>query len=335
MGTKSKFIICNINDWGKFMRLSTILNTQQWLFRGQGNSSWKLKTTHERYINNRKSKFDFRMNNTNGIMRNLEELTNEEIIKPTERKLKQAENYAIEIFQKNAHRLAKYEKKIDILAAMQHYGAPTRLLDVTDSLFVALYFAFELDDCSAKSVWAFRREHLLHGQNELETIKKVRKNYESILKSNPQYAPDVYENGIFDFLENEYQQQIECIELVEQVLAEDSKEFKGIVPVVPRYYNERISAQNGSFLFPMSLLSSFEDNLKQTLKISDKEFNQPKEYSIQDYFDENFDFQSAKLIKFIFDPVQCYSADDIFRCANISAKNLFPDLTGIAKSIRY
>ena len=218
---------------------------------------------------------------------------------------------------------------------MQHYGAPTRLLDVTSSIFVALYFAFEKNSCNTKSVWAFRKEQLLHGQGELDTVKKAKEQYKKTLETDPQYAPDTYENGIMWFLENEYQQEKECIELVEEILNSSHKEAKGIVPVVPGYYNRRIAAQSGSFLFSTTLLDSFESNLKHTLNFNAEEFDNPSQYAIKDYFDGKFDFQSANLIKFNFNPVNCFSAENIFHNANISAKKLFPDLTGIAKSIRY
>ena len=99
MDTNSKFIVCNVNDWHEFMKLTAIFNTQAWLFRGQADSSWKLQTTHERFINNRKSKFEFRMNNSDPIMRSLDEIVDKDIISPNEQILKNAENYAIEKFK--------------------------------------------------------------------------------------------------------------------------------------------------------------------------------------------------------------------------------------------
>ena len=56
----------------------------------------------------------------------------------------------------------------EILAAVQHYGIPTRLLDWTERSYVACYFAassanFELDSISAKlAIWALSTEHSRH-----------------------------------------------------------------------------------------------------------------------------------------------------------------------------
>jgi len=43
---------------------------------------------------------------------------------------------------------------------MQHYGAPTRVLDWTGSPFVASYFAVEKDPDSSGEVWAYSEEAL-------------------------------------------------------------------------------------------------------------------------------------------------------------------------------
>lgn len=52
---------------------------------------------------------------------------------------------------------------IEWLALMQHHGAPTRLLDLTRSPFIAAYFAFEI--CSARqdenvAIWGINISHL-------------------------------------------------------------------------------------------------------------------------------------------------------------------------------
>ena len=47
-----------------------------------------------------------------------------------------------------------FGERLDWLAIMQHYGAPTRLLDWTESLFVAAYFAVEQAWNEDGEVWA-------------------------------------------------------------------------------------------------------------------------------------------------------------------------------------
>jgi hypothetical protein len=106
-----------------------------WAFRGQANATWVLNNAIER------TSF---IEHGSGI-----------------------EAQFVEEFQRGAmNYLSKDqtpEHLIEWLALMQHHGAPTRLLDLSWSPFIAAYFAFELApvrDDHQVAVWCLNVDHL-------------------------------------------------------------------------------------------------------------------------------------------------------------------------------
>lgn len=113
-----------IQDWEDFVQTVSRFEqgsafTGRWAFRGHADATWALRTS---------------------LMRALEghDLTAAQAL--------EIERSAVLEFQKQAHlyvppRMAFTDDAAGTWTVMQHYGAPTRLLDWTRSPYVALYFA--------------------------------------------------------------------------------------------------------------------------------------------------------------------------------------------------
>ncbi len=93
-----------------------------YIFRGHADASWLLQSTLERLI---------------GAKWNKEEAD-------------RYESYSLQKFKAKYHLYDRENveptSKLAWLSLMQHYGVPTRLIDFTESPFVALYFAIEAYD---------------------------------------------------------------------------------------------------------------------------------------------------------------------------------------------
>jgi hypothetical protein len=106
------------------------------------------------------------------------------------------ETESIETFRRHARSLLhfselKYLHTIrDSLVLLQHYGAPTRLLDWTFSPWVAAYFACERGSEDGV-IWAFNRAELLKTQTDLERRLEGKKREEFDRFSALEKAEDV------------------------------------------------------------------------------------------------------------------------------------------------
>src|SRR5713101_3797380 len=82
-------------------------------------------------------------------------------------------------FRRHAHaylsRVPAEPDTVEWLAFMQHYGAPTRLLDFTESFWIALFFAFEEADTDC-AVVALDRLSLAENAPGTDYNKVLREN---------------------------------------------------------------------------------------------------------------------------------------------------------------
>lgn len=123
-----------LSSWKEFSNYIRQFS-ERWAFRGQANAAWVLNNAIERT--------DFILHH-HGI-----------------------EAQFVAEFQRGARnyltRDQTPEHLIEWLALMQHHGAPTRLLDLTRSPFIAAYFAFEFSpvrDDHYVAVWCVNIAHL-------------------------------------------------------------------------------------------------------------------------------------------------------------------------------
>ena len=130
-----------LSSWKDFSTYITRFS-ERWAFRGQANAAWVLNNAIERT--------DF-IRHHHGI-----------------------EAQFVAEFQRGARNYLSKDQTpehlIEWLALMQHHGAPTRLLDLTRSPFIASYFAFEfapIRDDHYVAVWCLNIEHLKNRSLEL------------------------------------------------------------------------------------------------------------------------------------------------------------------------
>ena len=142
--------------------------SENWIFRGQSDSTWDLNTSLER--SGFSTKYD-------GI----------------------ESSFFIE-FRRTAENFLKTKDipndLLEWLALMQHHGAPTRLLDFSKSIFVASYFAFESIESKAThiAIWAI----------DINKVAQKSTEYlwphfgESLKKNHGRLTDDLFERVFFE-----------------------------------------------------------------------------------------------------------------------------------------
>jgi hypothetical protein len=207
------FMEISVASWDKLIRQykDTKPGEYRWAFRGHSSDGWELKPTLERTFE--------RIHNFN--RKNDAKITEHQIFREF---IRRAHHYSFQ------HTPRKNDV-IEWLALMQHYGAPTRLLDCTYSFFVGLHFAVENvalnDECA---LW------LIH-------VDWLREKFVRLL---PKAIREEFKDG-------------KNPEVINDVFKDDN--YPGITWVNSLRLNERQVTQQGLFIIQGVISETFENNL--------------------------------------------------------------------------
>ncbi|MCM2978874.1 FRG domain-containing protein [Priestia aryabhattai] len=206
-----------IDNWQHYNQIISQLNPNDWIFRGQSWVEWKIQTSLHREL-----------------LKFIE--TNNEVGVEIERKMR---NEFLSSFHLYSSYLFKepldedidrwIEYRLEVLATMQHYGSPTRLLDWTHSPYIATFFA--LDGATG--------DFCIYALNTCILEKCNKEMFGSAYNHRKNLA--FYRRGTKD-------------------------DF--VFPYEPRQKNERLRKQQGLFLVP-SVTDKSLDELLENYKIKD------------------------------------------------------------------
>lgn len=222
---------------------------------------------------------------------------------------RRTEAYMLRDFQRRAHHYLtgtpSLDQDIEWLALMQHHGGQTRLLDFTYSPYVALFFAIEMAEGDA-AVWGINAYPLREKLCDIHQIGHHGRDRFAVNSDFLRVAQD-------------------------SLGASDSP--AGVIHVEPARLNERMAAQQGTFLMPTRIEEDFEANLLNTIGIKQDVLQAARPVTID--FSDPYNFLRERLmVKFIFPRwLHAIAMLDLIKM-NVTAASLFHGLDGFARSLQ-
>lgn len=272
--------------WQDLQELADLL--PGWVFRGQSEIKWRLQPTLERFA---------------------QRITSDHT-------LSDIEGHVVTQFKRGAPTylddLPMHEDIIGWLSLIQSYGGPTRLLDMTRSLYVAAFFALaEQSQSEHRVIWAIND-------------RVIRGVLSQVLRT---------EDGHTLPCGNEF----EGGELVNSTLA---GEFDGpaVCAGAPFFLNERLIAQQGLFLFSLNMKNTLEQNLYGMFGVDAAEVYPD---SLVGWFQNPFAetllrrLQKTPIIKIVIPSKERTRVLTDLKRMNITYASLFPGVDGFARGLNH
>jgi len=273
-----------IESWSENTKLLDCVRRKGgiWVFRGQGDASWSPSTRLERDAARYGCSSYFIPNRERNILMG---------------------------FQRRAHRfepkLPDLNNPVEWLSFLQHHGGSTRLLDFTDSFYVAAFFAMETSIVDS-AIWAV--------------------NINNLAKS-PKFP------GL-DLESLPYQAMVEQHKTMANSYIGKNEGGEDLILVIdPFLQHDRLWIQQGSFLFPCNKESSFEKNLCATFGLGFESLVTDNARRIKLDELEGFDFSAVSILKIIIPKTVHPKALYDLRDMNVTPATLFPGLDGFARSL--
>lgn len=219
--------------------------------------------------------------------------------------------YKFPLYDKSLH--IQKGDSVEWLSLMQHYGAPTRLIDFSRSIFVALFFALDGGFQNDSIIWAVNKSAVNSAY-----VKSFCKEHECCTVGEDDlnaYIHEIANNVIGRILPNDIEQQI--------------------IPIYPEFVNERISIQQGLFLMSNDIRNEFEDVLLRFLNVNDNFITvEPTSLLNLSYHQQaKHGLKNLVMFKFIIPTRFKWQLSQLLTQMNITAETLYPGLAGLAKSL--
>lgn len=278
----------------------------EWVYRGQADSLWNLTSSFEREFG----------------------------CEATEHELVRIERTAIDAFRELSIGSGTNFSDAELLAHMQHYGVPTRLVDFTRAPLIALFFALNQGH-GAFSVWATH----LNAANSWYAKERRR---EAVDQAEP-LTKSIHVSANDSTRENN-SRRIQCErEVFESFFKKNETERIQICNridmfcYVPAHPNSRMKAQRGLFLASSKLSRPFEQAFYRWAYFERNCFELEERPLSEIFKDRSVSpsyISSADALKFNFTASMREEAKAYLETANVKPSVLFPDLEGIAREVK-